>query len=113
MMNRIGSPASGNERMAPRDPRHAGRLEIDPAARRDVRRIRSRAVDARPAPGARSDRQDSRGTGRSRVLAVVLPPRELLGRQRPDRLAGMFSVVEDAGGALAPEFGWAVVYDQE
>jgi hypothetical protein len=28
-------------------------------------------------------------------------------------IAGMFGVVEDAGGALAPELGWAVVYDQE
>ena len=25
-------------------------------------------------------------------------------------IAGMFGVVEDAAGALAPEFGWAVVY---
>ncbi len=26
-------------------------------------------------------------------------------------IAGMFGVVEDAGGVLAPEFGWAVVYE--
>jgi uncharacterized protein DUF4419 len=26
-------------------------------------------------------------------------------------VAGMFGVVEDAGGVLAPEFGWAVTYD--
>lgn len=25
-------------------------------------------------------------------------------------IAGMFGVIEDAAGALAPEFGWAVVY---
>jgi hypothetical protein len=28
-------------------------------------------------------------------------------------IAGMFGVVEDADGALAPEFGWAVVHDGE
>ncbi|HWO17292.1 MAG TPA: hypothetical protein VNO30_00890 [Kofleriaceae bacterium] len=28
-------------------------------------------------------------------------------------IAGMFGVVEDASGALAPEFGWAVVYERK
>jgi hypothetical protein len=27
-------------------------------------------------------------------------------------LSGMFGVVEDANGALLPEFGWSVVYDR-
>ena len=28
-------------------------------------------------------------------------------------VAGMFGVVEDASGVLAPEFGWAVTYASE